>query len=541
MLLGVLACSLGVATAQTEWTPYPSNPVIEPGPPGAWDEANCVGGGVVFDGATYHLFYAAGHSATFGTPWNIGHATSPEGVVWTKDPANPVLSCGAEGEWDDASLYGVAVLHDQDGFRMWYGGSDGNVACVGLATSPDGSTWTTNPGNPILCPEAGDWDALGVVPRTVIFDGERYRMWYGGAATTPPQTYDWRIGYAESADGSSWSRHPEPVLEQVPTSWESWLVYNPAVVYDGSTYHMWYTGVSTGGRYAIGYAVSSDGLEWQRHAFNPVLGGGVYSEDAFDAAVLLDGTTFHMWYSADGIDYATSTCCPAAAYLWFIPAAALAAGDHGAFFQTDVDVSNAGGQPAELRFMWLPRGVDNSDPVLSSTFSLGANMSVRYPNVLAEVFGLAANAYGAVAIASSCPRLMAMSRTYNRPASGGGGTYGQGIPAVRAADMITHGERRRIIFASEHQELRTNIGCQNGGPTNAVVTLQLYASDGTPLGTQYLVLPPRGNDQVNRVFGDFQPVNGFVDVLNEVPGTSFTCYGSVLDNTTNDPMTVLPQ
>jgi len=66
-------------------------------------------------------------------------------------------------------------------------------------------------------------------------------------------------------------------------------------------------------------------------------------------------------------------------------------------------------------------------------------------------------------------------------------------------------------------------------------------ADGTPLGTQYLALPPWGNDQVNRVFGDFQPLNGFVDVVNDVPNTSFTCYGSVLDNTTSDPTTIPPQ
>jgi hypothetical protein len=32
-----------------------------------------------------------------------------------------------------------------------------------------------------------------------------------------------------------------------------------------------------------------------------------------------------------------------------------------------------------------------------------------------------------------------------------------------------------------------------------------------------------------------------VDVRSNTPGARFFCYGSVLDNTSNDPTTILPQ
>ncbi len=78
----------------------------------------------------------------------------------------------------------------------------------------------------------------------------------------------------------------------------------------------------------------------------------------------------------------------------FIPAAALASGAEGSFYQTDVDLNNAGGQVTEYEFLWLPRGETNTDPVTSEPFSLGAGMSVRYANVLSEVFGLEPNSLG---------------------------------------------------------------------------------------------------------------------------------------------------
>ncbi len=49
------------------------------------------------------------------------------------------------------------------------------------------------------------------------------------------------------------------------------------------------------------------------------------------------------------------------------------------------------------------------------------------------------------------------------------------------------------------------------------------------------------NDQVNRIFSDSSPVNGYVDVWSDTAGAAFTCYGSVVDNVTGDPTTILPQ
>ena len=450
-----------------------------------------------------------------------------------------MLTRGGDGEWDSETVMEAAVIHDGTEFRMWYAGNDGEVAGVGYATSPDGTTWTKHTGNPIMgVGPAGSFDGGSIWPSTVLFNGQMYRMWYTGVRDLGGFT--WTIGYAESDDGLSWTRRPEPVVE-TGGGWESDFVYAPLVLLDGPVHRMWYAGFG-GSSIHIGYAESRDGVTWTKYFGNPVL---VRDYRTCNPKVLYDEASgaYWMWYrnhDDDSFRLATSDCCKTT-HAMFIPAAALASGAQGSFYQTDVDLNNPGDQPVEYQFMWYPRGQDNSEPTTSETFTLGAGMSVRYGNVLSEVFGLEPNSLGALMVLSSSPDLLAMSRTYNSPEGEDAGTFGQAIPAVAPSEFIQSGERRRILFASENDDLRFNVGCQNGGDGSLVVNLELFDHEGISLGTEMMILRAWGNDQLNRVLQDYMPVNGYVDVWTTQAGKSFYCYGSVLDNVTSDPTTVLPQ
>jgi hypothetical protein len=225
-----------------------------------------------------------------------------------------------------------------------------------------------------------------------------------------------------------------------------------------------------------------------------------------------------------------------------IPAAAVATGAEGAFFQTDVDINNsASGGEALYELWWLPRGQDNSSPRKSQIFSLGPGQSVRVENVLTEIFNLQPDRVGSVVIASDSDRLIAMTRTYNVSQGASSGTFGQALPAVPTGDLIRSGETRRIIFFTEDTANRGNLGCVNGTDSGVEVLAELYANDGTHLGTRSMNLGPWGNDQLNRIFRGHEPINGYLEVRSETPGASYYCYGSVLDNGTSDPTTILPQ
>jgi hypothetical protein len=221
------------------------------------------------------------------------------------------------------------------------------------------------------------------------------------------------------------------------------------------------------------------------------------------------------------------------------PAAAYAAGAQGAFFQTDVDINNKGTEEASFVLIWLPRGENNAQPTTSAPIVLGPGQSIQYENMLNAVFGLEPDAVGAVVIIADSPDVIGMSRTYN--VGGAVGNFGQGLAAIPADELIATGEKRRIIFMSEDDDIRANVGCQNGLNTAVTVNLELFGADGTPLETKTMSLPPWSNKQETRIFRNYAPVAGYVDVWTDTPDAAFTCYGSVLDNKTSDPTTVLPQ
>ena len=224
----------------------------------------------------------------------------------------------------------------------------------------------------------------------------------------------------------------------------------------------------------------------------------------------------------------------------FIAAASLAAGAEGSFFQTDVDIANGAGVLATYRFVWLPRGADNSDPVFSDPFTLAAGSSARYENVLSEVFGLSADVNGALAVYSDTTGLAVMSRTYNLPQAKVSGTFGQAIAGVPSQDLLTTGDVGRIIFLSEDPDFRANLGCVNGFPESLRILIDLYDADGALLETKTMDLPPLSNNQLNRIFGDYAPINGYADVRTNKEGAGYTCYGSVLDNGSSGPTTITP-
>ncbi|HPA80991.1 MAG TPA: hypothetical protein PLS95_09285 [Thermoanaerobaculales bacterium] len=284
---------------------------------------------------------------------------------------------------------------------------------------------------------------------------------------------------------------------------------------------------------------------WSNNQINRVFGGWTAVNGYVDVWADSEEASYYCYGSL--LDNHTSdptTLLPQVplADTTFVPAAAFAAGLEGSFFETDLDLSNAGRRDITYELLWLPRGADNSDPLRSRTFALAPGAGVRYANVLNSVFGLEPDQVGALAIEASGTELLAMSRTYNLPPVVTAGTFGQGLPAVRETVLIGPGQRKRILFLNESTDFRSNVGCQNGSRETVRVFLELYDSDGNSLETKVMDLKPRSNNQITRVFRDHAPIEaGYVDVWTHAPGGAIHCYGSVLDNLTSDPTTVLPQ
>jgi hypothetical protein len=126
----------------------------------------------------------------------------------------------------------------------------------------------------------GSWDDASLHSPTVLYDESMYHMWYGGV--NGPNS---RIGYANSTDGINWTKNPgNPVLDLgLSGSWDDIMVYPRTVFSDGTVYHMLYSG-KDGSNTRIGHATY--GIDLVRHtAYSEVL-------DAFEITEINAGISY---------------------------------------------------------------------------------------------------------------------------------------------------------------------------------------------------------------------------------------------------------
>jgi predicted GH43/DUF377 family glycosyl hydrolase len=314
------------------WIRYGGNPVIS-GSTSFWDKEGIIGVFVMEDVGRLRMWYGGGGE---GDPVKIGHATSQDGIDWTKRGANPALEGGPSGSWDENRAWDPFVLENLGEYMMWYSSETSNS--IGYANSSDGVTWNKYPANPVLSPGApGSWESVNVMNPSVLYENGIYRMWYYG--NSGPGTG--LIGYATSTDGITWDRpvvglisfggntDNNIVLDQgSPGDFDAGGVYAPHVMKDGNLYKMWYTGWN--GRGEIGYATSTDGLDWVKYSENPVLPVGSSGEwddqNVWHPTVLKVDMQFFIWYggvatgvsggrigsavSNDGIDWTKNSLNP---------------------------------------------------------------------------------------------------------------------------------------------------------------------------------------------------------------------------------------
>jgi predicted GH43/DUF377 family glycosyl hydrolase len=170
------------------------------------------------DGTWILYFYTLGAGAFMG-PGGIGRATAsaPTGP-WTVDP-EPLLSPGPDGAWDSVHVSGPNVLKSDDQYLMYYDGlGNGYTSMIGLATSPDGVDWTKYndlvtedtafvESDPVLKTSDSGWDARRVIDPNVIETADGFEMIY--LATTGSGKFapgDFAFGAATSPDGIEWTR-----------------------------------------------------------------------------------------------------------------------------------------------------------------------------------------------------------------------------------------------------------------------------------------------------------------------------------------------
>jgi len=167
--------------------------VLPLGPRGAWDERAAADPYVLEAGGRLYLYYLGEDRAR---RQRLGLAVSSDGLAWSKLRASPVLELGPPGAFDENGLGEPAVWRAHGSWWMLYTGRARNeIRRLGLARSQDGITWTRTgqvfegqqPWNAkVLC----DPTVLVEPHRVRVWFG-------GGDIPHPAENIHGQIGYAE--------------------------------------------------------------------------------------------------------------------------------------------------------------------------------------------------------------------------------------------------------------------------------------------------------------------------------------------------------
>ncbi|MCK5038592.1 MAG: hypothetical protein KAS16_05785, partial [Thermoplasmata archaeon] len=164
---------------------------------------------------------------------------------------------------------GETVIKDNGIYKMWYSGVDLTMTYrIFYATSNDGINWNKQ-GLVMNLGAPGSSEDNHVATPHVLKDGPIYKMWYGGHDDS-----NWRIHYATSLDGISWTRFGVVVpLGGLPGGTDDKLTIGQTILKEDGEFRMWYGGSDIFDVFRIHYATSIDGISWTRFGVVVPLGG----------------------------------------------------------------------------------------------------------------------------------------------------------------------------------------------------------------------------------------------------------------------------
>lgn len=278
--------------AEKSWIKNKNNPVLVREKGYSYDLYAISDCWVIYHEEKYKMWYTSGGVVLPDTVFHnsISYATSTDGVKWTKYKQNPVMDVG-KTSWDSLGVETVTVIIDSaaanpERYKMWYAGQTFNDHRYefGYAYSPDGISWKKHLGQVLSVGNNKSWDNCFIEGPSVLKEGHTYKMWYAGYdCEVNGQETDGKvnIGYATSTDGINWTKYKgNPVLKTSKGEWDEVYVQDPHVVKYRGYYHMWFGGVNKGDNYGqeTGYAYSTDGINWTKSPHNPVLRRGKKGE-----------------------------------------------------------------------------------------------------------------------------------------------------------------------------------------------------------------------------------------------------------------------
>ncbi len=192
--------------------------------------------------------------------------TNPQDILSIS--SKPVLSPGEVGMFDDSgAMLSWITTNGGDKYLYYIGWNLGVTVpfrnSIGLATcEKDKKVFKKISKAPVL--DRNYFDPSFVAGPCVRLEGEVWRMWYlsctGWETVGKTPRHRYHIKYAESTDGIHWNRDGKVCIDFANEN--EYAISRPCVLKDGKIYKMWYS--YRGENYRIGYAESFNGTDWVR-------------------------------------------------------------------------------------------------------------------------------------------------------------------------------------------------------------------------------------------------------------------------------------
>jgi hypothetical protein len=219
----------------------------------------------------------------------------PSLAPWSRNPA--LLATSAVALQGADNVYAPDIHALNGSLIMFYGaqGTDGHDR-IYAAWSRDGAEWRKYPSDENPQPVLDHGGSNHVNDPSVVRQAGSWRMYY----TDAPTAENDRIWLAQSSKPTGFQK-VQQVLGPVAGTWEADKVGRPSVLLEGGVYKMWYDGSGAGGRH-VGFASSSDGINFTRYAGNPIF----LHAGAIDVKKV-GGVYVMVREAGDGTLWATST------------------------------------------------------------------------------------------------------------------------------------------------------------------------------------------------------------------------------------------
>lgn len=206
---------------------------------------------------------------------SIVKSNSTDGIHWTKPIT--VLKGSEDNIWEK-KVNRACVVNKDGRYYMWYTGQDEQYSKIGVAFSEDGVSFRKYHGNPVIIPTAS-YEKQSVMNPCVIWDENEhiFKMWYCAGQKYEPDV----ICYAISKDGINWDKYSyNPVFLPGKEEYDKAKVGGCDVHKFGEHYVMFYIGYQNIDTARICEAESEDGINWIRKEYNPIISPTKGSWDA---------------------------------------------------------------------------------------------------------------------------------------------------------------------------------------------------------------------------------------------------------------------